>query len=104
MSAAAACVMLLAVGAAATARSVRSSPANPEELMSTLGGTRNLGGQENSYGNVMPDVQMPWGFATWAPSNDVRKASLCTHARSYAPARLSLPPSPPPFARLSRVL
>jgi predicted alpha-1,2-mannosidase len=42
---------------------------NPEEYMYTLGGTRNLGGQENSAGNVMPDVQMPWGFATWSPDN-----------------------------------
>lgn len=44
---------------------------NPEEFMSTLGGTRNYGGNENSFGNVMPDVCLPWSFATWAPSNDI---------------------------------
>jgi hypothetical protein len=38
--------------------------------MYTLGGTRNLGGQENSFGNVLPDVQLPWAFSSWAPSND----------------------------------
>ena len=55
-------VSLLAAAAA-------SAAANNEELMNTLGGSRNLGGQENSHGNVMPDVLMPWGFSTWSPDN-----------------------------------
>jgi predicted alpha-1,2-mannosidase len=61
-TAASAAALLLASASAAPV-------ANPEELMNTLGGSRNLGGQENSFGNVMPDVLMPWGFATWSPDN-----------------------------------
>ena len=57
------------LAAAALARA--SAVANPEEYMDTLGGTRNLGGQENSAGNVMPDVTDPWGFVAFAPSNDI---------------------------------
>ena len=65
--------------------------------MNTLGGTRNLGGNENSFGNVMPDVAMPWGFATWAPSNDITSTggwwfdSASTHLASI---RSTHQPSP----------
>ena len=55
--------------ASASLAAAFTAVANPEELMNTLGGTRNLGGQEDSFGNVMPDVLLPWGFATWSASN-----------------------------------
>ena len=35
--------------------------ANPEEYMSILGGTQNYGSRELSFGNIMPDVTLPWG-------------------------------------------
>ena len=59
----------LAAAATSAAAAAAAPVANPEELMNTLGGTQNYGGQENSFGNVMPDVLMPWGFATWSPDN-----------------------------------
>ena len=65
----AALALAAAAAAASPARAYTPNP-NAEELMNTLGGTMNLG-QENSAGNIMPDVLMPWGFATWSPSNDV---------------------------------
>jgi putative alpha-1,2-mannosidase len=40
---------------------------NPEEYMNILGGTQNYGSSELSFGNVMPDVTLPWGFSAWAP-------------------------------------
>jgi putative alpha-1,2-mannosidase len=60
-------VLTCAAACGLTSAAISLPVSNPEEYMYTLGGTRNLGGQENSAGNVMPDVQMPWGFATWSP-------------------------------------
>ncbi len=41
---------------------------NPEEWVNILGGTRGIGGQEDSFGNVLPEVTYPWGFNGWAPT------------------------------------
>ena len=41
---------------------------NPEEWVNTLGGTKAIGGQEDSFGNVLPEVTFPWGFNGWAPT------------------------------------
>lgn len=40
---------------------------NPEEWVNTLGGTKAIGGQEDSFGNVLPEVTLPWGFNGWMP-------------------------------------
>lgn len=40
---------------------------NPEEWVNTLGGTKAIGGQEDSFGNILPEVSYPWGFNGWAP-------------------------------------
>ena len=65
--------------------------------MDTNTGTFNLGGQENSAGNIMPDVLMPWGFATWAPSNDITSGGgwfFDSHATHLAGIRYTKQPSP----------
>ena len=65
--------------------------------MDTNTGTFNLGGQENSYGNVMPDVTLPWAFATWAPSNDITSGGgwwFDSHATHLAGIRYTKQPSP----------
>ena len=50
---------------------LRAAPiANPEEWVNTLGGTKAIGGQEDSFGNVLPEVTMPWGFNGWAPETN----------------------------------
>ena len=80
----------------AGARAYTPNP-NPEELIDTNTGTFNLGGQENSAGNVMPDVLLPWGFATWSPSNDVTSGGgwfFDSHATHLASIRYTKQPSP----------
>ena len=48
---------------------------NPEEYISILGGTANLGSSELSFGNVLPEVQVPWGFNGWAPTTSLNSGS-----------------------------
>lgn len=65
--------------------------------MDTNTGTFNLGGQENSWGNVMPDVLLPWGFATWSPSNDITSGGgwfFDSHSTHLAAIRYTKQPSP----------
>ena len=64
----------LAHGAAAvprddgTAAASRAAPANPEEFVNILGGTQSK--EDFSYGNIMPDTTLPWGFNAWAPQTN----------------------------------
>jgi putative alpha-1,2-mannosidase len=48
--------------------------------MSTLGGTASklssgADSQELSFGNVLPEVQVPWGFNGWAPTTALNSGS-----------------------------
>ena len=91
--------LLYAASAAASAASAALvlPVATPEMYMNTLGGSRNLGGQENSAGNVMPDVMMPWGFATWSPSNSADSGGgwfFYSESTHLAGVRLNHQPSP----------
>ena len=52
-----------------------------EEYMSTLSGTGQKGvqtgveDQELSFGNVLPETQLPWGMNGWAPVTDITAGS-----------------------------
>jgi putative alpha-1,2-mannosidase len=86
-----------AAGAALSLAAAYVPNPNPEEFMDTNTGTYNLGGQENSYGNVMPDVLLPWGFATWSPSNDIGSTGgwfFDSHSTHLAAIRYTKQPSP----------
>ncbi len=39
---------------------------NPEEWVNTLGGTKSIGGQEDSFGNVLPEVRHSTGAVAGA--------------------------------------
>jgi predicted alpha-1,2-mannosidase len=45
-----------------------ASPKSSEEYINILGGTSNL--FDFSFGNVLPETQMPWGFNGFAPETD----------------------------------
>lgn len=47
---------------------VAAAISNPEELVSTLGGTASRA--DFSNGNTLPLVARPWGFNSWAPVTD----------------------------------
>ena len=91
-------VLTTITGLSAVAVALAYTPnPNPEELMNTNTGTYNLGGQENSYGNIMPDVLLPWGFATWSPSNDISSGGgwyFDSHSTHLASIRYTKQPSP----------
>lgn len=42
--------------------------------MSILGGTQNYGSSELSFGNIMPDVTLPWG--AWSTGNPTKHRPL----------------------------
>jgi putative alpha-1,2-mannosidase len=56
---------------------------NPEDWVSTLTGTRALGGQEVSYGNVLPEVTYPWGFNGWVPASNLDTGGWFFHSEAF---------------------
>ncbi len=69
---------------------------NPEEWVNTMGGTKAIGGQEDSFGNVLPEVTMPWGFNGWTPVNTLDTSGWFFHseARNIYGVRCTKQPSP----------
>jgi putative alpha-1,2-mannosidase len=63
-------LMLASVAAVASSQSQ-----TPETFMYTLGGTTAVGGNELSFGNVLPETIMPWGFSGWAPVTNLNAGS-----------------------------
>lgn len=71
----------LAAAAASSASAFTPNP-NYEEYIYTAGGTANLGPSELSYGNVLPEVLVPWGFNGWAPVTSLTGGSWWSDARA----------------------
>ena len=69
---------------------------NPEEFVNTLGGTKAIGGQEDSFGNVLPEVTYPWGFNGWAPTTTLGNGNwwFQSEDRSLYGVRCTKQPSP----------
>jgi putative alpha-1,2-mannosidase len=68
-------LLLAAPAAAFSSKHKLGADAPPEEYVNVLGGTNNLGSQDVSYGNVLPEVALPWGFNGWAPQTSPPDAS-----------------------------
>lgn len=77
----ASCAVLFALSVACVSASRAINP-NPEEYISITGGTANLGSSELSFGNVLPEVQTPWGFNGWAPTTALNSGSWWFDARA----------------------
>ena len=59
-----------------------------EQFMSTLSGTYQKGGsgaasQELSFGNVLPETQLPWAQSGWAPVTDLSSGSWFFSSRDF---------------------
>jgi putative alpha-1,2-mannosidase len=79
------------------ARSYRGGPiSNPEEWVNTLGGTKAIGGQEDSFGNILPEVTYPWGFNGWTAQTTMDTSGWFFHseARNIYGVRCTKQPSP----------
>jgi hypothetical protein len=68
----------------------------PEDFVNTPGGTKAIGGQEDSFGNVLPEVTMPWGFNGWTPVTTLDTSGWFFHseARNIYGVRCTHQPSP----------
>ena len=69
---------------------------NPEEWVNTLGGTKAVGGQEDSFGNILPEVTFPWGFNGWAPTTTLGNGNwwFQSEDRNLYGVRCTKQPSP----------
>ena len=73
-----------------------------EQFMSTLGGTAQKGGsngaatQELSFGNVLPETQLPWAQSGWSPVTDLSSGSWFFSSRDnhFYGIRCTHQPSP----------
>jgi putative alpha-1,2-mannosidase len=69
----------------------------PVDFVNVLGGTNNLGSQDISYGNVLPEVLLPWGFDGWAPQTSPPSESgwwFLSSAHNLYGVRCTKQPSP----------
>jgi hypothetical protein len=81
-----------ALAAVASARG-QNAPANPEELVNIVGGTQSK--EDFSYGNIMPDTTLPWGFNAWAAQTNLdRQWWFASWDRSFYGFRCTHQPSP----------
>lgn len=74
-------VKILALAAAvASAASAQGSIADPADFVNILGGTKSR--YDLSHGNILPEVQVPWGFNGWSPETDTDQGSWFFYSES----------------------